>query len=138
MQQYRTALIRPECRDENCSAYYEEDTGHYRDPNNTLTWRFKGEWTSGSNILGLVFFAIILGVALANIGEKGKPLLMFFSSLADAMMTITTWVIYLAPVGVFFLIGGQVLGTEDFGTVLNQLGWYFSTVLLGTINTMCL
>ena len=68
---------------------------------------------------------------MANIGEKGKPLLCFFSSLADAMMTITTWVIKLAPVGVFFLIGGQVLATEDFGTVLNQLGWYFSTVLIG-------
>ena len=49
------------------------------------------------------------------------------------MMTITTWVIKLAPVGVFFLIGGQVLATEDFGTVLNQLGWYFSTVLIGLL-----
>ena len=111
----------------------QDDTGQWRDPNNTLTWKFKGEWTGGSNILGLVFFAIILGVALANIGEKGKPLLYFFSSLADAMMTITTWVIKLAPVGVFFLIGGQVLATEDFGTVLNQLGWYFSTVLIGLL-----
>ena len=88
MQQYRTALIRPECRDQNCSAYQvpgkirikcnyciliiKDDTGQWREPNNTLTWKFKGEWTGGSNILGLVFFAIILGVALANIGEKGK------------------------------------------------------------------
>ena len=134
MQQYRTALIRPDCRDDNCTAY-KDDTGQWRDPNNTLTWKFKGEWTDGSNILGLVFFAIILGISLAKIGDKGRPLLNFFSSLADAMMTITTWVINLAPVGVFFLIGGQVLGTEDFGTVLNQLGWYFSTVLLGITNT---
>jgi Na+/H+-dicarboxylate symporter len=27
---------------------------------------------------------------------------------SEAMMTITTWVINMAPVGVFFLIGGQV------------------------------
>ena len=47
-----------------------------------------GEWSNGSNILGLVFFAIILGVALAKLGEKGKPLLNFFTSLADAMMVI--------------------------------------------------
>ena len=38
----------------------------------------------------------------------GKPLLAFFTSLSDAMMVITTWVINLAPIGVFFLIGGQV------------------------------
>ena len=63
--------------------------------------------------------------------RPGKPLLAFFTSLSDAMMVITTWVINLAPVGVFFLIGGQVLGTQDFGVVLNQLGWYFSTVMLG-------
>ena len=46
-------------------------------------------------------------------------------------MAITVCIFRLAPVGVFFLIGGQVLATEDFGTVLHQLGWYFSTVLLG-------
>ena len=78
---------------------------------------FIGEWTNGPNILGLIMFAIVLGVSLAKLGEKGKPLLDFFTSLSDAMMTITTWVISLAPVGVFFLIGGQVLGTQDFGKV---------------------
>jgi len=130
MQQYRTSLIHPGCKDENCSAYYD-DSGQLRDPNNTFTWKFKGEWTNGSNILGLVFFAIILGIALAKLGEKGKPLLDFFTSMSDAMMTITVWVINFAPVGVFFLIGGQVLGVESLETVLNQLGWYFSTVLLG-------
>merc|ERR1719342_1498439 len=133
MQQYRTALIHPGCPSaDNCSGYTDED-GHWRDANDTSTWKFKGEWTNGSNILGLVFFAIIFGVALAKLGEKGKPLLDFFTSLSDAMMVITTWVINLAPVGVFFLIGGQVLGTQDFGVVLNQLGWYFSTVMIGLI-----
>merc|ERR1719438_141577 len=130
IQQYRTALIRPECRDDECSAYTDEE-GHFRDPGDPLTWKFKGEWTNGPNILGLIMFAIVLGVSLAKLGEKGKPLLDFFTSLSDAMMTITTWVINLAPVGVFFLIGGQVLGTQDFGKVLEQLGWYFSTVIIG-------
>ena len=40
------------------------------------------------------------------------------------MLTVSS----LAPVGVFFLIGGQVLGTQDFGKVLEQLGWYFRCV----------
>ncbi len=30
------------------------------------------------------------------------------------MMTITTWVINMAPVGVFFLIGGQVKDKQSF------------------------
>jgi len=124
MQQYRTSLVYP--------PNLVNVTGkQLRDPGDMTTWAFKGEWSNGSNILGLVFFAIILGIALAKLGEKGKPLLNFFTSLADAMMVITTWVINLAPFGVFFLIGGQVLGMGDFGTVLMQLGWYFTTVLMG-------
>jgi len=131
MQQYRTALIHPGCPSaDNCSGYTDED-GHWRDANDTSTWKFKGEWTNGSNILGLVFFAIIFGVALAKLGEKGKPLLDFFTCLSDAMMLITVWVINFAPVGVFFLISGQVLGVESLGEVISQLGWYFSTVLMG-------
>ena len=64
-------------------------------------------------------------------GESGKPLLDFFVCMSEAMMTITTWVIYMAPVGVFFLIGGQILDMADFGTVAQQLGFYFATVLIG-------
>merc|ERR1712086_638947 len=64
-------------------------------------------------------------------GEKGKPLMEFFICLSEAMMTITTWVIYMAPVGVFFLIGGQILEMDDFAVVAGQLGKYFMTVLVG-------
>merc|ERR1712004_473320 len=82
MQQYRTSLIFP-------AGGLQNETGKpLRGPNDLSTWAFKGEWPNGSNILGLVFFAIILGVALAKLGEKGKPLLNFFTSLADAMMVL--------------------------------------------------
>ena len=45
MQQYRTALIHPGCKNENCSGY-EDDSGQWRDPNNTSTWKFKGNLLS--------------------------------------------------------------------------------------------
>merc|ERR1711863_56630 len=70
-------------------------------------------------------------MGLAQMGEKGKPLLDFFVCMSEAMMTITTWVIYMAPVGVFFLIGGQILEMKDFSVVAGQLGLYFMTVLVG-------
>ena len=82
--------------------------------------------------MNLIFLDIvILGITLAKMGEAGKPLLDFFVCMSEAMMTITTWVIYMAPVGVFFLIGGQVLEMADFATVAQQLGFYFGTVLIG-------
>jgi len=37
----------------------------------------------------------------------------------------------MAPIGVFFLIGGQILEMKDFSVVAGQLGLYFMTVLVG-------
>merc|ERR1711981_1135823 len=105
--------------------------GVERDGANLYTWKIGGEYTNSMNILGLVFFAVFMGVTLAIMEERGKPLLDFFTCLSEAMMTITTWVIYMAPVGVFFLIGGQILEMEDFSVVAGQLGLYFMTVLIG-------
>ena len=64
---------------------------------------------------------MFLGITLAVMGEKGKPLMEFFICLSEAMMTITTWVIYMAPVGVFFLIGGQVRTHHMFSRIRNFL-----------------
>lgn len=49
---------------------------------------------SGSNILGLVVFATVLGITLGKMGPKAKPLLNFFEALSGAMMLITSWVIW--------------------------------------------
>jgi len=118
-QQYRTVLT------------YPVATEGERDQANLYTWKIGGEYVNSMNILGLVFFSVFLGVTLAVMEEKGKPLMDFFICLSEAMMTITTWVIYMAPVGVFFLIGGQILEMDDFSVVAGQLGKYFMTVLLG-------
>ena len=50
VQQYRTVLVYP-----GDAAF--NDSGQLRDPNDLYTWEMGGEYTSGTNILGLVFFA---------------------------------------------------------------------------------
>ena len=52
IQQYRTVLKYP--GNENVT---DARTGQVRDPANLYTWSIGGEYTSGTNILGLVFFA---------------------------------------------------------------------------------
>lgn len=66
-------------------------------------------------------------------GEKGRPLLDFFKALSEAMMMITSWVIYIAPVGICFLIASQILRMQDFELIVKQLGLYFITVLSGLV-----
>ena len=66
-------------------------------------------------------------------GEDGKPLLSFFESLSIVMMKVTTWIIHLAPIGVCFLVAGQLLEMKDIAGEFVKLMWYFITVLLGLL-----
>ena len=43
MQQYRTELINPCKGRDSCEAHYDDD-GHWRDPKDPLTWKFKGNY----------------------------------------------------------------------------------------------
>merc|ERR1719334_847974 len=126
VQQYKTELIYP-----GESKYEDEATRATVDPQDKKTWMFKSAWSNSTNILGLVVFSIVTGVAIAMSGEDGKPMLRFFESISVVMMRVTTWIIHLAPVGVKFLVAGQILQMKDVTGEFAKLGWYFFTVLLG-------
>jgi Na+/H+-dicarboxylate symporter len=59
-----------------------------------LDWEISYKFVTGTNILGLVVFATVLGITLAKMAEQGKPLLVFFECLSAAMLIITFWVIW--------------------------------------------
>ncbi|XP_076671064.1 excitatory amino acid transporter 1 [Andrena cerasifolii] len=94
-------------------------------------WEPVQKSVSGTNIMGLVVFATVLGITLGKMEEQGKPLLYFFESLSGAMMLITHWVIWLSPVGVLFLVASKITEMQSLDEVVSQLGMYFLTVLIG-------
>ena len=58
-----------------------------------------------SAMLPLVVFALFLGFALTQIAPARRALLVeFFQSVADAMIVVVRWVLWVAPLGVFALI----------------------------------
>ncbi|XP_049876630.1 excitatory amino acid transporter 3-like isoform X2 [Pectinophora gossypiella] len=95
------------------------------------TYKIEGDYQSGSNVLGLVCFSIVLGITLGKMGEKSRPLQNFFHCLSEAMMIITGWVIWISPLGVFFLVTAKIMEIESFQELIGRLGLYFMTVLLG-------
>ncbi|VVC93292.1 unnamed protein product [Leptidea sinapis] len=95
------------------------------------TYKIEGDYQKGSNVLGLVCFSIVLGITLGKMGEKSRPLQNFFHTLSEAMMIITGWVIWLSPLGVFFLVTAKIMEIESFSELVGRLGMYFMTVLLG-------
>ncbi|KJS87741.1 MAG: sodium:dicarboxylate symporter [Peptococcaceae bacterium BICA1-8] len=62
---------------------------------------------SGS-ILQIIFFAILVGIGITLVGEKGNPVRSFFDGFAEIMYKITGFVMEIAPYGVFGLIAPVV------------------------------
>jgi proton glutamate symport protein len=62
------------------------------------------------DILQLVVFAIFFGIALAAIGEKGRPVVDFFDATAQLMFKFTGYVMLFAPIGVTAAIAATVGG----------------------------
>jgi Na+/H+-dicarboxylate symporter len=81
------------------------------------------------SVLSVIFFCILLGLALAHGGEKSAPVKHLFNSLNDAILRLTLWIMRLAPLGVFSLIAHIVIttGFESF----DDLAKYVCTVIIG-------
>lgn len=76
-----------------------------------------------SAMLPLVVFALFLGFALTRLAPERRALLMeFFQAIADAMIVIVRWVLWIAPLGVFALIL-SVCARSGLG-MLSALGVY--------------
>ncbi|MFN7918073.1 MAG: dicarboxylate/amino acid:cation symporter [Vicinamibacterales bacterium] len=69
------------------------------------------------DILQVVVFATFFGVAVASIGEKGRPVFAVMESVAHAMFKVTNYVMWFAPIGVFAAIGATV-GGKGIGVLL--------------------
>lgn len=60
------------------------------------------------NILQIVVFAALVGMAINKLGEVAAPLGAIFTSGAQVMFTITKWVLELTPIGVLGLMAWVV------------------------------
>ena len=90
------------------------------------------EAAAKGDMLGLIFFALVFGIALTLMpGERAGPVLRFLEGVGDAVMLMIGFAMKLAPYGVFALIFGV---TAKFGfDVLRSLALYVVTVLLGLV-----
>jgi Na+/H+-dicarboxylate symporter len=60
---------------------------------------------ANSVLPAVVLFCVALGIALIPMEKKKQPVLALLDSLTDAMMAIASFVVRLAPLGVFALVG---------------------------------
>uniref|UniRef100_G3UA73 Amino acid transporter n=1 Tax=Loxodonta africana TaxID=9785 RepID=G3UA73_LOXAF len=72
-----------------------------------------GTEIEGMNILGLVLFALVLGVALKKLGSEGEELIRFFNAFNEATMVLVSWIMWYVPVGIMFLVGSKIVEMKD-------------------------
>ncbi|XP_032083996.1 neutral amino acid transporter B(0) isoform X3 [Thamnophis elegans] len=99
--------------------------------NKTVSMKTVGEEVEGMNILGLVVFAIVFGVALRKLGPEGEILIKFFNSFNEATMILVSWIMWFAPVGIMSLVAGKIMEMEDVVLLFTSLGKYICCCLVG-------
>ena len=83
------------------------------------------------NMLQVIIFALLFGIAIALSGQAGERIASFFEDINVVVMRLVTILMNLAPYGVFCLLAG--LFTDlDISTIKN-LGMYFGVVFFALI-----
>lgn len=92
--------------------------------------------SQNSSMLQVVFFAILVGIALLQIPkEKASPVIAFFDGLNDVIIRIVGYIMLIAPYGVFALMASLIVeiagdNPDNAATLLLALLKY-SLVVLG-------
>ena len=80
--------------------------------------------------LGMITFALVLGVAVALGGAATEPLSRLIPALNDALLRAVGWVMWIVPVGAFLLVAASV-GRIGLAQLLGPLGLYMAVVVGG-------
>ncbi len=78
------------------------------------------------NMLQIIVFALLFGIAVSKAGEHGVRIRSFFDDMNEVIMSMVDILMTLAPYGVFCLLAALF---ADIGIdILGTLAWYFMTV----------
>ena len=80
------------------------------------------------DVLQIVVFSLVFGIALGMVGEKGRPVLAWCEAVAETMFKFTNIVMHYAPIGVGCAIAYTV-GHGGLG-VLYNLAWLVATLYM--------
>jgi proton glutamate symport protein len=88
---------------------------------------------SNGDVLPLVVFAVLFALALAGISQQGRrAIVVLFEAIADALLVIIGWVLWIAPLGVLAL--AYTVGSAAGGSAFAGLGHY--VVLISAIGIL--
>ena len=89
------------------------------------------------NILQIIFFAVLVGMAISLCGDKARPAAAFFDAMSEVMIRVTSMVMLYAPIGVFALMAYTVSnhGLEVLLPLIKLIGIMYLGCLIHVIIT---
>ncbi|HAF41344.1 MAG TPA: dicarboxylate/amino acid:cation symporter [Sphingobium sp.] len=87
-------------------------------------------------VVAVVLFALVFGFAVTRIAEERRGQLTgLFDALADALLVVVNWVLWLAPIGVFALalVAGARSGLATAGALLHYIGFIVLICVIVTL-----
>jgi aerobic C4-dicarboxylate transport protein len=86
----------------------------------------------GGDILQVLFVAVLFGISLAMVGERGKPILTFMTALAQPIFKLVAILMKAAPIGAFGAMAFTI-GKYGIKSVINLamlVGTFYATSVL--------
>ena len=87
---------------------------------------------SNGDLLQILFFSVLFGIALSRIGEKARPVLRGIKSLEAGLFAVINIIMKVAPVGAFgamaFTIGKY--GVGSLASLGELMLWFYITCIL--------
>ena len=85
-----------------------------------------------NEVLQIVVFSLLAGVALTRLGEKGRQLLAITEQLANLVLQMAMFVMNLAPIAVFAAVASALAqgGIEVIGKYASYVGGFYLTLAL--------
>jgi Na+/H+-dicarboxylate symporter len=80
------------------------------------------------NMLQIIFFALLIGIAIAFSGKRGKPIANLFESANAILMKLIHLIMMIAPIGVYALIA-SIFARVGFSVIVELLSYFFTVVL---------
>lgn len=86
---------------------------------------------ANENMLAVLFFSIVFGIAILTLGKKGARVVEFFEGLYAVFLRMTEWILAISPIGVFCLVF-PVVSSVGWGG-MKPLSFFVISVLIGLI-----